>query len=616
MATAEPSSQGIGARWRSTWTPFSTHGTLRAPKPTVLAAIAFTGLAAATTTVALGLTNDELDHTGIRAFLIDWITLNYIVAGVIAWWRRPDSRFGLLMVAGGFINFLATLGISQNGLAPLAGVPDWATGDVPFTIEFAVGVLPPVLFLHVFLAYPSGRLIGRLDRAVVLGAYATGIGLGLARMVLGGAGPGNLIEVVSAPRAAEAVRDVELVGISAFCLAGIGVLAARRWGAGRAPRRPLGPLVDSFAVGLVMIAALFSSIVFVGSPAEVPAIETVRRATFFVVGLAPIAFLIGLLRTRLAVGPAIVSLGAEAARGDVVGALRTALRDPTLEVAYWVPEYERYADRDGRAIELPTAEDRATTLIDREDGTHVAALVHDASLCDEPELLDAVNAAAGFALENARLHAELRARLEELKGSRARIIEAAQAERQRLERNLHDGAQQRLVALSLELGLLEERFASDPDAKAVLDQTQREVTESLRELRELAQGIHPAVVTGHGLAVALKTLAARAQVPVRLRVDLGGRLPERQEVAAYYVVSESLTNVAKYACASWAAVEVRRADRWLMVEIVDDGVGGADTRRGSGLRGLADRVEALGGRLRVWSPAGGGTRIEAEIPCA
>jgi signal transduction histidine kinase len=573
----------------------------QAPKLLVLWVIGLAGVVAATTTAALGLANDEVDHVWIRVFLNDWITLNYIVAGLIAWWRRPDSRFGLLMVAAGFVNFLATL--------------DWATADVPFTIGVALDLLAPVLFLHVFLAYPSGRLMGHLDRAIVVGAYAAAIGLGLVRMMLGGAGPGNLIQVSSAPGAVVAVMDVQLLAISAFSLAGVGALAVRQWGAHRAPRRPLGLLVDSFALGLLMIAALFSSIVFVGSPDEVPAIETLRRVSFFVVGLAPIVFLAGLLRSRLAVGPAIVSLGAEAARGDVVGALRTALRDPTLEVAYWVPKYETYADVDGRAIELPTSESRATTLIDRDDGTHVAALVHDTSLRDEHELLDAVTAAAGFALENARLHAELRARLDELKGSRARIIEAAQTERQRLERDLHDGAQQRLVALSLELGLLEERFEAHPDAREALDQTRREIMESLRELRELAQGIHPAVVTGHGLAVALKTLVARAQVPVRLTVDLDGRLPERQEVAAYYVVSESLTNIAKYACASSAAVEVRAANGRLVVEIVDDGVGGADTRRGSGLRGLADRVEALGGRLRIWSPAGGGTRVKAEIPC-
>jgi signal transduction histidine kinase len=602
MATAEPSSQGIGASSRIAWIPFRSLGALPAPKPVVLAAIAVAGVAAAATTLALGLTNSEVDHVGIRVFLNDWITLNYIGAGLIAWWRRPDSRFGPLMVAAGFVNFLATL--------------DWASAAVPYTIGVALDLLAPVLFLHVFLAYPSGRLTGRLERAVVAGAYAAAVGVGLVRMMLGGAGPGNLIQIASKPQAVEAVRNVQLIGISAFSLAGIWVLAARRWGPQRPPRRPLGLLVDSFALGLLMIAALFVCIVFVGGPDEVPAIEAVRRTTFFVVGLAPIVFLVGLLQSRFAVGPAIVSLGTGAARGNVVDALKTALRDPSLEVLYWVPDYERYADRDGRAIELPTSPGRATTLIDREDGTHVAALVHDVSLREEPALLEAVTAAGAFALENERLHAELRARLEELRGSRARIIEAAQSERQRLERDLHDGAQQRLVALSLELGLLEERFAGDADATAALEQTRLEVTESLRELRELAQGIHPAVVTGHGLAVALKTLAARAQVPVRLTVDLDGRLPEREEVAAYYVVAESLTNTAKYARASSAAVEVRHADGRLVVEVVDDGVGGADTRGGSGLRGLADRVEALGGRLRVWSPAEGGTRVRAEIPCA
>ena len=601
MATADPS-RAIGVPPRTAWRRFRSLAALPAPKPPVLAAIALAGVAAAATTLALGLTNDEVDDVGLRIFLDDWITLNYIGAGLIAWWRRPDSRFGPLMVAAGFANFLATL--------------NWASTAVPYTMGVALQLLAPVLFLHVFLAYPNGRLSGRLERIVVAGAYAAAVGLGLVRMMLGGAGPGNLIQITSKPQAVEALQRTQLLGISACCLAGIGVLAARRWGPGRPPRRPLGLLVDSFALGLLMSAALFLCIVFVGSPGEVPAIEAVRRTAFFVIGLAPLVFLIGLLQSRLAVGPAIVSLGAGAARGNVVEAFRAALRDPSLEVAYWVPEYERYADRDGRAIELPTSPTRATTLIDREDGTHVAALVHDASLREEPALLEAVTAAGGFALENERLHAELRARLEELKGSRARIIEAAQAERQRLERNLHDGAQQRLVALSLELGLLEERFAGDSEATAALEQTRREVTESLRELRELAQGIHPAVVTGHGLAVALKTLAARAQVPVRLTVGLEGRLPERQEVAAYYVVAESLTNTAKYAEASSAAVEVRHADGRLVVEVVDDGVGGADTRGGSGLRGLADRVEALGGRLLVWSPVDGGTRVRAEIPCA
>jgi signal transduction histidine kinase len=254
------------------------------------------------------------------------------------------------------------------------------------------------------------------------------------------------------------------------------------------------------------------------------------------------------------------------------------------------------------------------TLIDR-NGMRVAALQHDPGLHDEPELLDAVTAGAGIALENGRLHAELRARLEELSGSRARIIDAGQKERKRLERDLHDGAQQRLVALSLELTALEERLEGDPDTRTQLDQARREIATSLEELRDLARGIHPAVVSGHGLEIALEQLAARAPVPVRLSVEVEGRLPERLEVAAFYLVSESLANIGKHARATSATVDVAREIGQIIVEVIDDGIGGADTERGSGLRGLADRVEALEGRLRVWSPSGGGTRLRAEIPC-
>jgi signal transduction histidine kinase len=231
-------------------------------------------------------------------------------------------------------------------------------------------------------------------------------------------------------------------------------------------------------------------------------------------------------------------------------------------------------------------------------------------------LLRAVTAAAGIALENGHLHAELRARLDELRGSRVRIIEAAQKERQRLERNLHDGAQQRLVALSLELGLLERRYGSDPGALTGLERARSEIATSLQELRDVARGLHPAVVSGHGLAVALESLAALATVPVQLNVDLAKRLPEPVEVAAYYLVSESLTNIGKHARATSATVGVAHSDGLAVVEVVDDGVGGADTEGGSGLRGLADRVEALDGRLRVWTASGRGTRVRAEIPCA
>ena len=275
-----------------------------------------------------------------------------------------------------------------------------------------------------------------------------------------------------------------------------------------------------------------------------------------------------------------------------------------------------YADPDGRPVELPDLEGRATTLIDR-DGAHVAALIHDPALADEPELLDGVQAAAGIALENGRLHAELRARLDELRGSRVRLVEAAQHERQLLERNLHDGAQQRLIAL-----VARPEPAQRAESKATPRPRPGSIRLAARSRRpspscaRSRSGLHPAVVSGHGLAVALEQLAARAPVPLELKVEVEGRLPEPLEVAAYYVVSESLANVAKHAHAKTARVEVVQDHGELVLEIVDDGIGGADSERGSGLRGLADRVEALDGRLRVWSPRGGGTRVKAEIPCA
>jgi signal transduction histidine kinase len=210
----------------------------------------------------------------------------------------------------------------------------------------------------------------------------------------------------------------------------------------------------------------------------------------------------------------------------------------------------------------------------------------------------------------------LHASVEELRGTRERILEVAQSERRRLERDLHDGAQQRLVTLGLDLRLLESRLGSDPEARHSLEQARRELSLSLEELRELARGIHPAIVTGRGLAVALEGLVARAPVPVQLDVDLDGRLPEAIEVAAYFLVAESLTNVAKYAHASAARVHVERANGHLVVDVDDDGVGGASPAGGSGLGGLCDRVEALAGSLAVTSPAGDGTRVHAEIPCA
>jgi signal transduction histidine kinase len=572
----------------------------RPPRPWVLWTIAVVGCGAAGCSVALALTSDHVNEPGLQVALMDWVTLPYILGGLVAWWRRPDSRFGPLMVIAGFATFLATF--------------QWTNADVPHTVGVVMDLVPAAVYLHVFLAFPTGRLERPFERALVAAGYVAALGLQLVGMGLGGFGPDNLLEVVADPAAAGRLEDVQLVAMSAFCLIGVGVLVARRKGERRPLRRSMALLTDSFALGLVMVAALLLTGAFEG-----PWFEIIRRATFLVIGLAPAAFLVGLFNARLArsaLADLLVEIDADPAPADLRDSLARALRDPSVTLAYWLPEFETWADVDGRAMELPVNDRaRATTLIER-DGEYVAALLHDASLEDEPQLLEAVSAAAGIGLQNARLHVELGARLEELRGSRVRVIEAGQKERQRLERNLHDGAQQRLVALSLELNLLKKRVGADPEAGARVDHARAEIAVSLDELRDVAQGLHPAVVSGHGLAVALESLAAGAPVPVRLTVALDDRLPEALEVAAYYLISESLANIGKHAQASFATIDVTRSNGDVVVEVVDDGIGGADTERGSGLRGLADRVEALDGRLRVWTPRGQGTRVRAEIPCA
>jgi signal transduction histidine kinase len=572
----------------------------RAPSPDVVWGIALAGCAATAVATALALTSDHIDTPGVQAALVGWIVLGYVISGAIAWWRRPDSRFGPLMVAGGFTFFLSVL--------------SWSNASVPYTIGIFFDLVPAAIYVHVYLAFPTGRLAHRIDRWLVRVAYAVALGPQFVGLLLGGFGPDDAIAVWEEPDAAYTLLKVQLTVLAALC---VGAIVLRRTG-DRAPlRRPLDLLVDVFSLGLLMIAFLYLSGAF-GLVTGENAFEMLRRVTFFVIGLAPIAFLGGLLYTRLArsaVGDLLLDLRADPTAQHLRDALARALRDPTLTLAYWLPEFNGWADVDGRPVALAAAGDgRATTIIDS-NGAHVAALVHDPALEGERELLDGVTAAAAIALENARLHAELRARLEELKGSRARIVEAGDSERRRLERNLHDGAQQRLVGVALQLQLLRARIRKDPaTAEELASAASEELAESLQELRELARGLHPAVLE-HGLDAALHALAARSPVPTTVAYETTARPPEAVALAAYFVASEALANIAKYANATAAAVRVSDHGGDVVIEIADDGVGGADDALGSGLRGLADRVEALGGRLRVASPPGSGTTVTAELPC-
>jgi signal transduction histidine kinase len=567
-----------------------------APRSWMLWAIAVAGVGVLTGTLILALASAQLDQPGLRAFLIGWIVLPYVISGLTAWWRRPSSRLGPLMLLLGF----------TMALTPL----QWSSQPLLHSLGHIIDMVPAAMFLHIFLAFPTGRLTRRHDRSLVALCYALALGLQLIKIMLG-VDPSNVFTAADLATAGNVVEGVQLSLVAGCLLAGVVLLYRPVSPSRRSGHRPATLVVDAFGLALVMLALLYVAGLF-----SWPFVEIIRLVTFAALGLAPIAFLFALLDARLARGEVaelLVELRADPTI-DLQGPLARALRDPSLRLSYWLPEFGSWADQEGEPVPEPTeADGRAVRVLCRETEP-MAALSFDQSLEDEHELLDAVLATAAIALENGRLRAELRARLQELQGSRVRVLEASRQERQRLERDLHDGAQVRLVALSLELALLGEDPATDPELRARLRQAKEEVASSLAELRDVARGIYPAVLSGHGLGVALESLAARATVPVQVTVDLVERPPEVVEVAAYYVVSEALANVGKHSAANAAEVRISRTGALLIVDVDDDGLGGAGLQPGSGLRGLADRVEALGGHLEVGTAASGGTRVHAEIP--
>ncbi len=294
--------------------------------------------------------------------------------------------------------------------------------------------------------------------------------------------------------------------------------------------------------------------------------------------------------------------------------LRDVLSDPELELRFWLPESEIYVNAHGHAVNDLPGDERVQTPVLRA-GVPLGMVVHHVVDEERPGLLQEVVEAAGLAIEIARLRVELRRQLEEVQASRARIVSAGYEERRRIERDLHDGAQQRLVSIGLALRHAQHELGSAKhNASQIIDATVDEIDIALEELRELARGVRPSQLD-HGLAAALRELAARAPLPVEVKAD-GARLPPDLEAAAYFIATEGLTNAVKHAQASCVRLCAERVNGKLLVTVSDDGVGGASTTGGSGLRGLADRVQAHGGTLQVNSTQGHGTTLVAELPCA
>jgi len=538
-----------------------------------------------------------------------------ITIGLVVWDRRPESRTGLFLTAYPLAGLLADLGSYYWG------------SSFAMTIALATSWLAAPIFGQLVLTYPTGRFTSRLDRALVEIAYGAAGLYALVFLVF--VSPRSLTDsadwhcwVCAPPVTQIASRDLTgthrifdwiFVALALALLVLLFRRLVRATPAGRRVVLPLAVATCALAVEFLVQTSLYGTNLNTWTSSAWFVISTV---TDLAVSVALAAGLLWLGRGRGAVAGLVVELQ-QTPPGGVRDALARTLGDPSLELALWLPERSGYVDGAGRPVELPELDSRRAVTVLGPSDSPVAALVHDPVLLERPALLASAGAAARLSLENERLQAELRAQLAELHASRARIVSAGDEERRRLERDLHDGAQQRLLSLGIALQLLRGKLGVDANgAGELLDEADDELRAALDELRELARGIHPAVLTDEGLGAALRSLAGRSAVSVTIAAIPDDRLPAATEAAAYFVVSEALTNVAKYAGTAEARVSVSRRNGRMLVDVEDDGVGGADPSRGTGLRGLADRVHALDGVLELDSPPGHGTRLHAEIPCA
>ena len=488
----------------------------------------------------------------------------------------------------------ATWLLAAAGFALLGGDLAWTSTRVVGTIGVLLAWLWAAILVQLVLTFPEGRPWTNAARIVVPTAYA--------------AAAGGQVVVAFAPSNEHATHRAQEIVALAVGAAVLGLVAPRLLTLQGLGRRAQAPILLAAAVSAA------TSVGFLGwllaADASSSALNTITR---LVAISLPVGVVAGIGWSRLhrpQASELVVELSTEAA--DMRARLARALGDPTLELAYRLDD-GRYVDAAGHTIDLQLQGDRAVTAL-TSGGREIAVLVHDPALLDEPGLVESVRATAGLVLENERLAAQVRYRLAEVRSSRGRIVAAADAERRRIERNLHDGAQQRLVTVSMALGL--EASRAGGETAGALARAQDEIEQAIAELRELARGIHPTLLRQEGLEAAVLSLARRTPVPVTVRGSVTKRIPDTVELAAYFVVAESLTNVVKHASATEASVELDQGEGTLRVIVRDGGVGGAYISSESGLAGLRDRLDALDATLTIDSPAGGGTTVRADFPCA
>ena len=535
----------------------------------------------------------------------------YLAAGLVAWRRRPHNRIGLLMVLAGLSLWLSTLTGLETPLLTMVGLLG--------------ATLPLALTLHLVLAFPSGRVQGRLARVCVGLGYLASTLLQLP-LVLVGPEPPALWRPPDAERLVFVASWVQSVVGNLGVLTAAGLVALRAVRADPVERRLLGPLVWYRVLLLLMISAGA-----LASQLSLPLRVDLTTLQFLGILGLPVVFLAGLLFGSFGrageLDELVSRIGASTPeRGELTTAVAQALGDPQAMVVFARSEGDGFVDEDGRTVLLEPAQGRRVHAV-RRGGRTVGGIVHREDLLADESVMEVLGGIVAMGIDARRLAAEQRALLSELQtseadlyASRRRLLQAEDSERRRISRDLHDGAQQHIVLLGLRARQLS-RGATDPDVAASAAGIADGMTGLLAEIRDFVAGIMPAPLLERGLVPAVELLAERMPVPTTVEVvEPPDRLAADAESTLYFTVSEALANVAKHASATSAQVLVDRCDDGgpsrVRVVVRDDGVGGADPAAGTGLSGLQDRVATLGGTLRVTSPAGGGTEVDVEVPCA
>jgi signal transduction histidine kinase len=526
-----------------------------------------------------------------------WI---WLLAGVLAWWRRPSNAMGALLVLGGLA---MTLGEAVSSSIPIVA----SVGAVFATAPLAVTV-------HLLHAFPSGRIRGRASRITVVAAYVVVLVVQFPLYAFDAAAVGLPVFVADRPDLLTAGRLVQQIAGAAVMIATAVILAGRLRRARPYQRRVLIPLFGygTFAVLFIPVSSSVLRPWLDLDPVLLAASQIV------VVAAIPIAFALAVLRGGFArtgeLAELATWLGAPGDRSDLSAALASVLGDASLELVFWMPQQRSYVDGTGRPAALPEPGAPRSWVPIGLAGQPVGAIIYDADLIADPELVSAAGRVVAVGVDRERLTAALRTSEQSLRRSRERLVETADRERKRIAQDLHDGIQVQLVLLAMQAQQL--AIGLDP-ADPIRGQAvtlRRGIDAAAAELRALVHAVMPASLVERGLASATEDLVDRVPLRTGLHITGVGSLPDPVQSTAYFVVAEAVTNVVKHADAGRVTVRLTGTDGMLDIEVADDGRGGASVEKGTGIRGLVDRVDALGGTFELTSPPGGGTTLRVRLP--